>query len=104
MGPSEIQAALFRHLGTGAPFVRALLEIGGVSEQMLNDELTRSTRPSLDGVVPVATLVDQLPDQICRKLLAVPVRRDPRTGAVDVAVADPYDIHIAEEFAFHLKS
>lgn len=104
MGPSEIQAALYRHLGTGAPFIRALLEIGGVSEQALDNELSRSTWPSLDAVVPVATLVDELPDELCRKLLAVPVRRDSRTGTVDVAVVDPYDTHIADELAFHLRS
>jgi hypothetical protein len=58
----------------------------------------------LDNVVPLAALVDELPSELCRRLLAVPVRRDPRTRTVDVAAADPYDSHIAHEFAFHLKS
>jgi hypothetical protein len=104
VGPSEIQAALFRHLSTGTPFIRALLELGGVSERVLEEELARSAVPALDSVVPLAALVDELPSELCRRLFAVPVRRDPRTGTVDVAAADPYDSHIADEFAFHLKS
>jgi len=38
-GPSEIQAALFHHLTTKTPFVRALLEVGGLSERVLQGEL-----------------------------------------------------------------
>src|SRR2546430_2964551 len=41
---------------------------------------------------------------MCQRFLAVPVRRDPRSGHVDLAVADPYDWHVADEFAFHLKT
>ena len=104
VGPSEIQAALFQHLSTRKPFIRALLEIGGVSKRVLEEELAGSAVPALDSVVPLAALVDELPSELCRKLLAVPVRRDPRTRMVDVAAADPYDSHIAHEFAFHLKS
>jgi hypothetical protein len=104
VGPAEIQAALFRHLATGTPFVRALVEIGSAAEGAIEEELTRSTVPTVDDVVPVAALVDELPADLCRRLLAVPVRRDPRSGAVDVAVVDPFGSHIADEFAFHLKS
>jgi len=104
VGPSEIQAALFQHLSTRKPFIRALLEIGGVSKRVLEEELAGSAVPALDNVVPLAALVDELPSELCRRLLAVPVRRDPRTRTVDVAAADPYDSHIAHEFAFHLKS
>ena len=41
VGQPEIQAALFRHLGTGTPFIRALLEIGGMSERASEEELMR---------------------------------------------------------------
>jgi hypothetical protein len=103
VGQSEIQAALFRHLGTGTPFIRALIEIGGVSERAIEEELMRSPAPVLDVVVPLPSLVDELPDGLCRRLYAVPVRRDERTGLVDVAVVDPYDAHAADEIAFHLR-
>jgi hypothetical protein len=104
VGPSEIQAALFRHLGSGVPFLRALVEIGGVSERVLEEELTRSSVQMLDAVTLSAALMYELPEGLCRRLLAVPVRRDARSGVVEVAVADPYDTHAAEELAFHLKS
>lgn len=104
VGQAEVQAALLRHLSNGTPFIRSLLELGHVSETGLEDELARSNVPVLKTVVPLPALVDELPKELCRALLAVPVRRDPRTGLVDVAVVDPYDAHIAEEFTHHLKS
>jgi hypothetical protein len=104
VGQAEIQAALLRHLAGGTPFIRALLEIGGVSERAIEEELMRSPAPVLDVVVPLPSVVDQLPEGLCRRLLAVPVRRDDRSGLVDVAVVDPYDPHAADEIAFHLKT
>jgi hypothetical protein len=104
VGQAEVQAALLRHLSGAMPFVRALLELGHISEDGLEDELSRANLPVLKTVVPLPALVDELPTGICRTLLAVPVRRDPRTGLVDVAAVDPYDVHIAEEFAHHLQS
>ncbi len=104
VGPSEIQAALYHHLGTGTPFIRALVEVGGISVRALDEELERSAAPSLAAVIPLPAVIDELPEHLCHTLLAVPVRRDVRTGAVDVAVADPYDDTIADEFSFHLKT
>jgi hypothetical protein len=40
---------------------------------------------------------------MCRTLLAVPVGLDPSTQTVEVAAVDPFDPHVAREFAFHLK-
>jgi Type II secretion system (T2SS), protein E, N-terminal domain len=104
VGQTEVQAALLRHLSNGTPFIRALLELGHISESGLEDELARSNLPVLKSVVPLPAIVDELPKDLCKALLAVPVRRDPRTGLVDVAAVDPYDVHIAEEFSHHLKS
>jgi len=104
VGQAEVQAALLRHLSNGTPFVRALLELGHISEAGLEDELARANLPVLKTVVPLPAIVDELPKDLCKSLLAVPVRRDPRTGLVDVAAVDPYDVHIAEEFTHHLKS
>jgi hypothetical protein len=104
VGPSEIQAALYHHLGTGMPFIRALVEVGGISVRVLDGELERSAAPSLQAVVPLTAVIDELPEHLCHTLLAVPVRRDVKTGAVELAVADPFDLTIADEFAFHLKT
>jgi hypothetical protein len=60
--------------------------------------------PFLATIVPLPALVDELPTQMCRRLMAVPVRRDPRTGLIDVAAVDPFDAHIVYEFSYHLKS
>ncbi len=103
-GPAEIQAALFRHLSARTPFVRALVEVGGVSERVLQGELDRSPMPTVDVVVPFEVVVSQLPPDLCRRMLVIPVRRDPRTGFVEVAAVDPYDVHIGQELAFHLKA
>jgi len=45
-----------------------------------------------------------LPDGICLRLAAVPVRRDPVTGTVDVAVLDARDEHAAQEIGHHLHA
>ena len=86
------------------PLVRALLELGHLSERVLEEELSRSGAPVLRSVTPLVAIIEELPPDLCRHLLAIPVRRDPRTGAVDVAAVNPFDSHIAEEFAYHLKS
>jgi hypothetical protein len=100
--PQDLKAAMLLHVSSGVPFVRALLELGAVSEQALEEEFARSDVPALDGVIPLAALMDELPPTLCQSLMAVPVRRDPRTGTVVVAAVDPFDPHVAEEFAFHL--
>jgi MshEN domain len=90
------------HVSSGMPFVRALLQLGVVSQQALEEEFARSDVPALDGVIPLPVLMDELPPNLCRNLMAVPVRKDARTGTVVVAAVDPFDPHVAEEFAFHL--
>ena len=102
--PSEIEAAFFRQLVAPMPFVRALLELGHVTEDVLEQELANSMVPFLATIVPLPAIVEELPNQMCRRLMAVPVRRDPRTGLVDVAAVDPFDSNIPYEFSYHLKS
>ena len=55
-------------------------------------------------IAPVTTLVERLPPGLCDRLLAMPVRRDPRTGTIDVAVVDARDPHPAEEIGYWLKA
>jgi len=45
-----------------------------------------------------------LPPGLCERLLALPVRRDVRTGTVDVAVVDARDPHPVEEVAHWLAA
>jgi hypothetical protein len=102
VGHSEMKAALREQATTRVSLAQALFSTGALSEQALEQELCGTAFPVLDAVVPVAALVDDLPPGMCSALLAVPVRRDPRTGTVDVAAVDPFDPHVVEEFAFHL--
>jgi hypothetical protein len=55
-------------------------------------------------VAPVMSLVEHLPPGLCERLLALPVRRDPRTGTIDVAVVDARDTHPVAEVAYWLKA
>jgi len=98
----DVEAALLAHARDGVPFVRALLDADAIGAEVLEQELSRSDVPTLRRVVPVQVLANALPRGLCRRLLAVPVRQDPYTGTVDVAVVDPFDPHIAEEMSFHL--
>jgi hypothetical protein len=102
--PTEIEAAFYRQIVAQIPFVRALLELGHLTEEALEQELAAGMVPFLATIVPLPALVDEVPNQMCRRLMAVPVRRDPRTGLVDVAAVDPFDGHIPYEFSYHLKS
>ena len=100
---AQIQAALFRHVTQGVPFLRALVE-DGVDAQVISLEAARSPAPKLRNVAPALPVIKRLPAGICSQLLAVPVRVDPITATVDVAAADPFDGHIQREFSFHLEA
>jgi hypothetical protein len=72
--------------------------------ELIDRELGRAEVPSLEIVRPEANLVASLPDGLCERLGALPVRRDSRTGRIDVAVLDPMDPHVARELEFHLDA
>src|SRR6185312_3513660 len=69
----------------GTSLVRALVATRGVDAMRLEQQLERGDAPAMRHVAPVMSLVQQLPPGLCESLLAVPVRRDPRTGTIDVA-------------------
>jgi hypothetical protein len=48
--------------------------------------------------------VAALPDGLCERLGALPVRQDPRSRRIDIAVLDPLDPHVARELEFHLDA
>ena len=76
-----------------------------MSERVLEEELARSTVPALDSVVPLAALVDELPFELCRRLFAVPVRRDEAEEAqVLIGRRTPRAEPEHDESAFHLKT
>jgi hypothetical protein len=70
--------------------------------ELIDRELGRAELPSLEIVRPQPNLVAALPAGLCERLGALPVRQDPRSGRIDVAVVDPLDPHVARELEFHL--
>jgi hypothetical protein len=102
--PEALAQALLVSATRGTSLVRALLAARAIDPVRLDKQLERGDAPYMRHVAPVLSLVQQLPPELCERLLAVPVRRDPRTGTVDVAVVDARDPHPVEEIGHWLKA
>jgi hypothetical protein len=102
--PTALAEALFLSATRGTSLVRTLLAARAIDTLRLEQMLERGEAPYMRHIAPVASLVEQLPPGLCDRLLAMPVRRDPRTGTVDVAVVDARDPHPAEEIGYWLKA
>jgi hypothetical protein len=96
--------ALLLSAARGTPLVRALLMARAIDAPRLEHHLDRGHAPYMRHVAPVLALVERLPRGLCEDLLALPVRCDPRTGTVDVAVVDASDPHPVEEIAHWLNA
>jgi hypothetical protein len=102
--PQTLERALFASLQQGTTLPRALLDTGALDVATLEDMLGRADAPSVRTVMPLVDLMVRLPPGLCARLLAVPIRRDPTTGTIDVAVADVREPHVRDELEFHLGS
>jgi hypothetical protein len=96
--------AVFVSARTGVCLLRALLSTPGVDPVRLERHLARSGEPLYERFAPSSELVESLPAGLCERLLAVPVRRDPETGLVDVAVVDARDPHSLAEVGYWLQA
>lgn len=101
---SDVERALTASMTRRVPFLSAFAAQSVEAAVLVERETERARVPAVGAVRGLPAIHDQLPAGMCARLIAVPVRRDPRTGTVDVATADPFDPHVAEEFAFHLGS
>lgn len=99
-----LSKALLVSATRGTSLVRALLTTRAIDALRLEQQLERGEAPYMRHVAPVHSLVQQLPPGLCERLLALPVRRDPRTGTVDVAVVDARDPHPVQEVAHWLRA
>lgn len=99
---ADIEAALLLVVERGVALSEALAERDAGLLARLDQELARSDLASVLTVRASPELFARLPQGMCRRLLAVPVHVDPRSGRVDVAAVEPLDPHVAQEFAFHL--
>src|ERR1700722_5146226 len=102
--PEALAQALLVSATRGTSLVRALLVTRAIDPLRLEQQLERSEVPFMRHVAPVMALVQHLPPGLCERLLALPVRRDPRTGTVDVAVVDARDPHPTEEIGHWLRA
>ena len=102
--PTALAEALFLSATRGTSLVRTLLAARAIDTLRLEQMLERGEAPYMRHIAPVSTLVERLPAGLCDRLLAMPVRRDPRTGTVDVAVVDARDPHPAEEIGYWLRA
>lgn len=97
-----IEEALRRWVNRGESFLSVLVEREPRVEQLLLRAAERASVPTIKRVVVAEDVLREVPYGMCERLLAVPIRRDPRTQTVDVATADPLDPHVAREFAHQL--
>jgi hypothetical protein len=104
VAPAALAQALLVSATRGISLVRALLATRAIDPARLEQQLERGNAPTMRHVAPVMSLVQHLPPGLCERLLALPVRRDPRTGTIDVAVVDSRDPHPVEEVAHWLKA
>jgi hypothetical protein len=102
--PEALGQALLLATTRGTSLVRALLATRAIDPMRLEQQLERGEAPYMRHVAPVMVLVQHLPPGLCERLLALPVRRDVRTGTVDVAVVDARDPHPVEEVAHWLAA
>jgi hypothetical protein len=102
--PEALARALYAVATEGVPLPRVLVALKLIDPVKLDEELARAEAPAVQNVVPVPELLEALPSGLCSRLLALPIRSDPRTGTVDVAVADARCQHAAQEIGFFLKA
>jgi Type II secretion system (T2SS), protein E, N-terminal domain len=102
--PQALAQALLVSATRGTSLVRALLATRAMDAERLAQQLEQGDAPTMRHVAPVMTLVHHLPPGLCERLLALPVRRDPRTGTIDVAVVDARDPHPVEEIGHWLRA
>lgn len=102
VAPDALGQALLLSATRGVSLVQSLEALRTLDPQRLEQHLEKGEAPVLRHVAPVMDLVARLPPGLCERLFVVPVRQDPRTGTVDVAVVDARDPHGAEEVAYWL--
>ncbi len=99
---ADIEAALLVVATHGMPLSEAIAERDPELLARVEQELSRSELPSVLTVRASPELFARLPAGMCKRLLAVPVHVDPRSGRIDVAAVEPLDPHVAQEFGYHL--
>jgi hypothetical protein len=98
----EVEDVLGRAVGTGHALAKLVGEDQPDLEHRLERELERVEMPAIELVRPARELLALLPAGLAERLGVVPVRKDARSGRIDVAAVDPLDGHVVSELEFHL--
>jgi hypothetical protein len=99
---ADVEEVLGRAVGAGQSLARTVGEGDTPLSERLERELQRVELPSLEMVRPELEQLALLPPGLADRLGAIPVRKDARSGRVDVAALDPLDGHVVTELEFHL--
>jgi len=99
---TEVEEALGRAVGNGHSLARSLGDADPQLQNRLERELLRVEVPSIELVRPEPEQLALLPPGLADRLGVVPVRKDVRSGRVDIAAVDPLDAHVVNELEFHL--
>jgi hypothetical protein len=100
----EVERALFESVTLGIAFAQSLASRGADLLHLIEREVARSRVPLARAVRVDSELIARLPRGICERLLVVPIGRDARTGAIDLACVDPFDPQIGSELSYHLEA
>ncbi|HSU38513.1 MAG TPA: hypothetical protein VLJ38_03065, partial [Polyangiaceae bacterium] len=98
----EVEDALGRAVAAGQTLAKVLGDADPELERRLERELERVEVPSIELVRPETEQLALLPAGLAERLGVVPVRKDTRSGRIDVAALDPLDAHVVTELEFHL--
>jgi hypothetical protein len=100
----EVERALFESVTSGVAFPQALASRGSDFLHMLEREVARSHVPLARSIRVLPEVAARLPRGLCERLLVVPIGRDAKSGAIDLACVDPFDPQVGSELSHHLQS
>lgn len=98
----QVEDALGRAVALGQTLAKLVGDAEPELEQRLERELERVEVPSIELVRAETEQLALLPQGLAERLGVVPVRKDGRSGRIDVAALDPLDAHVVTELEFHL--
>jgi Type II secretion system (T2SS), protein E, N-terminal domain len=99
---AALARALRSHvLGEGS--LPSALVNAGVDSARVDNTSAAWDGPSVMRVMAKQEIMAALPEGLALRLFVVPIRIDPQTGVVDVAVVDPDDAHTLNEVGFALQ-
>jgi hypothetical protein len=102
VAPHELRRALWESVMKNKPFPRALADISATARLMFDGPLDADRFPTVNTVNPSDEMLALLPPEMLQRWMVMPLRKDPRTNTVDLAMVDPTDTHVINEVGLNL--